>query len=429
MKILCEYRTFNGDYTCFVKSASITEMNAKIESFKGEHDAGKTDNDVVTIWFRYTTVEYFPRHLQMKFPNLKDVTINFCGLKKITRKDLIGLEDLITLNLNDNKIRLLPDDLFDDMPNLTTVEINHNHIEYASSKLLEVFDKESSLEFFELYGNNGINIYYNSDKNNLFSISSIRQLKEIIDDKCKPPCERKPKIKTQKNQANGSCSYSVVTTAPEMPDQLFLQGFNSLRKLSQLTDLAIVVGFGSKEFLVHKTCLAIQSPVFARMFGASAIESSKLEISNVGVGAVADFLDYLYERKQPEVKNALGVFKLAAQFDITKLKASCEQIIRENIEKTDAMKVFDLAREFNLDDLKISAFKQIQEFFGCNLSDKLLNDPDELHRIVNLKRNLDDALNRHKRIKLEEISSDWSFLHTRIIFENIYFNLCNLLYD
>src|SRR5690349_12154836 len=60
----------------------------------GTHAEGKSNKDVEAISFTNLPVGSFPRLQSCFFPNLKAVTVNNCGLEKITKKDLNGLTNM-----------------------------------------------------------------------------------------------------------------------------------------------------------------------------------------------------------------------------------------------------------------------------------------------------------------------------------------------
>lgn len=310
MEIECEFSVFQNYYRCLVTKASITEKSASIKNFSGIHQPGKSNKDVDYVEFSKAKVEHFPRKLEIFFPNLKSLKITKCGLKEISREDLVGLEKLSDLNLNGNQIKLLPDDLFASMPKLKKIFFDNNRIEFASSKLIEPIIS-NQIESFYLHGNPSIDAHYYSGAKP--GCKTIQELMAMFDEKCKPP-----------SQMIANCD---ITKAASV-DMEFFNGFNELRRTGRLIDFVIVAG--SKEFLVHKNVLAIRSSVFAEMFEATTY--GRMDISYVSTEAVEAFLDYLYERKRPTIANGTEVFKLALKYKVKNLIAACEQVFYENLD-------------------------------------------------------------------------------------------------
>lgn len=183
MEIECSFGTSNQVYVCNVAAASIITPNENIISFKGNHHPGRNNNDVTWISFSDLEVEYFPRDLQRIFPNLNALAIVNCGLNEISQQDLTGLEKLVYLGLRYTRIKSLPDDLFNNMPNLKKIDLSHNKIEFASSRLIEPI--ENQLDFFYLSSNTSINEFYHRGGND--GCETVQELMAKIDEQCKPP--------------------------------------------------------------------------------------------------------------------------------------------------------------------------------------------------------------------------------------------------
>ncbi|CRK90086.1 CLUMA_CG003804, isoform A, partial [Clunio marinus] len=94
MELFCDFKEHGVAYTCDIHFSAITIPNMNIQSITGTHLEGKSDEDVEAIRFKDTTVNYFPQGLNKIFPNLKTVEIDNCGLKSITQRDLVGLENI-----------------------------------------------------------------------------------------------------------------------------------------------------------------------------------------------------------------------------------------------------------------------------------------------------------------------------------------------
>ena len=145
MEIECTYifpDWSNGlKYFCQVAEVTIIEPETRIASFNGIHAAGKTNIDVEGLWISDTQVEHFPRGLSKIFPRLANVHIVECGLKRISKKDFEGLDNLVVLDFNDNVLKSLPNDLFVETPKLRWIYLNYNNIERISSKIFDALNK------------------------------------------------------------------------------------------------------------------------------------------------------------------------------------------------------------------------------------------------------------------------------------------------
>lgn len=78
-------------------------------------------------------------------------------MPKITRQDLVGLENLKSLCVTNNEIVSLPSDLLVDMKNLTKMTFKDNLIAFVDSKMFEVTKDKLTVLNFE--GNPSIDIF------------------------------------------------------------------------------------------------------------------------------------------------------------------------------------------------------------------------------------------------------------------------------
>lgn len=105
--------SFFGDaYNCEVTSIAKTSADAGIKIFYGKHLTARTNDDVKWFYVVGKPLCVFPRNLHKVFPNLQCLTVIGCDIEKISREDLVGLENLEFLILSNNKLTSLPDDLF-----------------------------------------------------------------------------------------------------------------------------------------------------------------------------------------------------------------------------------------------------------------------------------------------------------------------------
>lgn len=358
-------------YTCFVASAEIKEPFAVIESFKGEHEGDKTDQDVEGISVLNTVVEYFPRRLHKTFPNLVMLQIINCGLKNISHKDLLGLENLNSITIVSNPLTTLPDDLFTDMVHLKKIQLSDNKIEFASSKLLALLDSDR-LIMVDFRMNSCIDAFYsvNSDEN-CGSLNSLQDLMQVIDTKCK-----KPPIGEHQIESIGDYMSRMI----------------ELRNNDRLTDFTIEVR--GAEFRVHKTLLIGQSPVFTAWFESNLDKDKyRMDALSYTAEAVEDFIEYIYAFSAPRSVNAIEVFKMAAFYDVSKLKSICENIILDNLDETNALEIFTLAYDHDCDKMECNAFLHIRDIFPDYILDEsLMEKPKYLKELVDAKRHLDKLL-------------------------------------
>lgn len=362
------YKNF---YTCEVICANITESNVEIKSFVGQHTyynsnkyyEGMNANDKVElIQFRNTTVECIPRNISIFFPQLSRLFILNCGLKEISKNDLVGLESLTTLCIASNPITTLPNDLLVNMPCLKVLTFRDNHLEFVDSQMLNPIMK-NKLFHVDFRGNPTINEYYSIDFPD--GSISLAQLSSAIDFNCK-----KPRRNLQLN-----VNYNF-----------FLQGHKELWTTGKLSDFTIVTD--SKEFKVHRTVLAARSSVFAAMFETYMKEQrdSKIVINDFSSQDVESFLKFFYFGCIENSINVVEVFKLAEKYDVKELRDMCEAILIDTIEENNAVEILELGRLYDKNNLKNLAFRKIREALPEKFfRDEWIDQPDRLKRIMDTK--------------------------------------------
>lgn len=103
------------------------------------------------IQFSNSQVEFIPKEIYAKFPNLESLGI-VESIVKIQGQDFFnGSGSLKKLDLKFNKLQYLPDDTFNLLPNLEMLKLFGNQLEYIGRDL---FSKNSKLVFIDLQQNN-----------------------------------------------------------------------------------------------------------------------------------------------------------------------------------------------------------------------------------------------------------------------------------
>ncbi|CRK95770.1 CLUMA_CG009227, isoform A [Clunio marinus] len=235
------------DYICLIDSSSKTEIlepNVMIRKINGDHLDGKSDKDVEVIWFKHAKVNYFPHGLNEIFPNLKIVRIQECGLKSLTRKDLVGLENTESLWCDANNITSLPNDMFHNMSKLIYIAFQFNDLQFISSELLTpIF--ENDLQVVDFSGNHSIDAFYIADSCNYRQLfceneaDSVAELMAMIDEQCDKPINDEQTISKTK--------LKVLKT----------EEFKELWTTGCFSDITIVTD--TKKFKAHKVVLAVQT--------------------------------------------------------------------------------------------------------------------------------------------------------------------------
>lgn len=216
MEAKCKFHTDYGmtpsypfvPYKCTVKEITGVsgEQEMEIESFTGDHEEEKSNNDVTWLIFYEQKIKRIPRSLHKIFPNLRHLLITQCDIEGFTREDLKGLENLEYLRVHGyyHKISSLPDDLFADMKKLREVSFFAHSLERLSSRIL--LPIKSTLEFAN---------FYNQRTNNQQCFNNRKDLKKymkFLDSNFSPEPE------ADKTESSEAASYEADTETNEGDD-------------------------------------------------------------------------------------------------------------------------------------------------------------------------------------------------------------------
>lgn len=356
MKIGCsilDIRWVNGvRRSCKVNSISITRPNVEIVSVQlpdfCEQSDEETDKNVDQVWIADEVVEFLPRGLRDFFPFLSNLVIRQCGLKEISKDDLIGLENLEFLDLSSNLLTSLPDDLFVHTQVLQWIDFHENKLRRFSSKLLE--PTQQNLIFADFRKNLKIDEFFDAQS----ELNTLENLMAVIEVNCVFRFK-----KFEELYASGKYSDFTIKTL-------------------------------AKEFKVHKCILAAQSSVFESMFTNEAKKGSLIltRIKNFNETAFEKFLRFFYTEVIEMENHAIELFELASEFNVLALKIICENAILSQIDEKSALEVFNLAHTHISMKLKRAAFDKIKGQFP-EITDRLIDEPAIVNSVVNTINRLD----------------------------------------
>lgn len=391
-------------YTCFIVSASITQRNTKITSIKGKHLKNKTKDDIEFVCINDSTIKFFPQGLNNFFPHLRGVSISKCGLKSISREDLVGLEEIEELFLNDNKLTSLPDDLFVDMKKLEVISFVNNRLKYISSELLQPIETKLISAFFS--DNKTIDALYSRDDPKGIS---LKELMKIIDTQCQKqavnesitPEDTLARDEIQEPIAEAQMSMNTSPSVPisnlhEIVKESYLSGAKQMWNSGSLSDLKITAG--TKEFKVHKCILSMHSPIVAGML-MNDPETSEIKVNITSEVVVERFLKYLYTGEITEEENcAMELFTLSAEFGIKNLESKFENIAYKNINDANAFEVFKIAHKHSSDKLKQKSFIELKKLLPFEeLNDEMVDDLEGVTILYEGTKNLLSVFRARKR--------------------------------
>lgn len=304
MKVHCRF-DFNtqDEYTCFVTSLHIFKPQTVISEFVGIHKITKTNNDVRMLSVCNQVVEYFPHGIPQLFPKLDDLQLTGCGLKEITREDLIGFNHLEILDLSENELKTLPNNLLINKPKLRYVFFDVNKIEKLNSKVLKPI-ANNDLEEVNFKGNPIINEVF---KNNY----TIENLMEAIDLKSST-CQQ-PKMPLMESIDHNCQQRKMPKPRPNVLNSLFASG--------DFSDFTFVSSSGQR-FEVHKCVIAPQSKQLREIFEKDRQneQTNQLLITGYSDEAIREFVGYFYTGEVAP-QYYIEMEKFANTFEIPQLKS------------------------------------------------------------------------------------------------------------
>lgn len=383
MEIKCSFKFVQWEdnrklYTGLVKTASVTVKGTEVNTATGRHQSKKSNEIVQGIWFTKNKLKFFPRGLQKIFPNLVALNLTDCGLTSISLEDFGGLQNLKGICLDRNLLTSLPSDLFVGFKRLKVISVRDNKLETLSSNLFNPI-LENGLTIVDLRGNTSINAFY--APGTAGSLGSVAQLAQEINAKCGREVEDKGASQSTKQQPTTKVTDSFV--------EKFQKGFKYLLETGNFSDFLIIAG--AKEFHVHKCVLSIQSPTLANLFEKEK-ELAELTIDDFTAEAVEVFIQFMYNGELRDEVHAIELFGLSSDLQVTELRSECEKIILKKIDKCNADNIFALATRYGSEDMKKLALNEIKKMFpGIPVSDELLQNPEKLKDLIELKRKSDRA--------------------------------------
>lgn len=179
MKFRCQFAFVCNRYQCRVEAVNSEELRGK-DLFKGDHMPGKSDLNVTTVVISGLPIDGFPKKIGFIFPNIRELLIEDCGIKNISRQDLEGLEKLRFLSLKKNELTVIPNDLFTGFESLDTLVLSFNKIDTASSKFLQPII--NTIDFVDLACNLAIDtVFYLGNRS-----YTMKHFMAEIDENCRP---------------------------------------------------------------------------------------------------------------------------------------------------------------------------------------------------------------------------------------------------
>lgn len=130
--VTCSFEIENEVYTCRIRDQNI-QSNAEMQSIEGVHLAELTNNDVKRLDQSKSTIQVFPSLIINKFVNLKTVMLNSTDMMSF-ETPMTDCGNLEFISLDYNKIKAIPEGIFQNCDKLSYLSISQNEI-------IEIHDK------------------------------------------------------------------------------------------------------------------------------------------------------------------------------------------------------------------------------------------------------------------------------------------------
>ncbi|KAG5680474.1 hypothetical protein PVAND_009982 [Polypedilum vanderplanki] len=142
------WQTNGNEYQCDVQNKEVFNGNrVTIEKAEGNHQSGKSDDDVKFFYLTGANLKYFPRNLENIFKNLELIYIYDSKLIEITSEDLKPFPKLKNFKLYENPIEVIREDLFINNPDLEVLYLWDNEINHIDPKALSHLNKLRAIYF------------------------------------------------------------------------------------------------------------------------------------------------------------------------------------------------------------------------------------------------------------------------------------------
>ena len=368
MKILFCNSVASDLYQCNISKVLITERGQIIEGINlGRHEAFQTDEDVRVVLFFDSTVYFFPRGLSNTFNNLTNLILVDCGLKEITKNDLAGFQNVESLTLDNNQIRILPVDLFTDMLKLERVSFMNNQLQSFSVDVLKNMPRKLRTANFS--NNPCIDATYCAHKSVM--VNDFEDLTNFV------------KIHRLEKKQKEQLTSRVVKYFKSLWGSLFCVD-------SIVYCDADIKGF-DMAFNVHRIVLSTHCSYFENDFKYLAANGMNPIIRMDGYRKkdVEVMLYYLYtmEIKIDDDNNAMDLYRMAKCLGLTDLMAAAEAVVMRTVDSTNAFKTIVFGNKFNSDGIKRAAFQEIRKSVpSVPFNENLMNNPEDLKKVIEVQK-------------------------------------------
>lgn len=154
IRVTCNFQRGNlgsdlsNAYICDVPSLDVQSFGVAIDGIDGSHLAGHSNVNVTALRIQSQTCHYVPTGFGNFFPNLEGLTISSSRLRRISRTDLLPFPNLLSLNLDYNRLSVLEEGLFNGVPLLNKASFYNNRLRAIPASLLDPVLSFGSIDLY-----------------------------------------------------------------------------------------------------------------------------------------------------------------------------------------------------------------------------------------------------------------------------------------
>lgn len=378
-------------YTCKVTETRI--VCREISKFIGEHEAEKSDDDVIAVRFDKCKMTDVPQGIMKIFKNLKILLIYGAEITKLAKEDFEEFTQITQLWFANSSIEYLPGNLFDHMPLLEMIEFSNCDISFIDP---HIFNRLANLKVVKLKNNRHINVIYDSVSGIQDSISLIQLKRKLLI-----------------TRVNPSVTYKTYYHIPyKMAADL-----KCLLNDESFKDVTIDVN--GVKFMAHRFILAARSSYFAEKIKADP-NVTTIKLHGVWQRTFEEILHYIYTGylSFPGTKiDMVDLFHASILLGLDELK---QHALNElEVTTTNAVYWLSIANKNGHKILQQKAFEKIKE----TLPDKVLKpewaeDTSKIEAVLKAKGDMEwkifkakkkmendvEAVKKKMEIELEEVT-------------------------
>ncbi|CAG9811452.1 unnamed protein product [Chironomus riparius] len=142
------FKSTPRSYDCFIESLTFSAAD-KVVAVTGDHEDGKTNDDVTGFVAIGSGIEVFPRGLENVFPNLLIVSLQGSSIPTVNADDFKAFPNLRDLEIYSGELETITADSFKYNKNLEWLDMSSNKLRSIDIKAFQGLDKLKALFLYK----------------------------------------------------------------------------------------------------------------------------------------------------------------------------------------------------------------------------------------------------------------------------------------